>query len=250
MKKVKDNFSKQAVYYQKYRPTYPKELIEAILSLVKVKESCWDCGTGNGQVAALLSGYFEEVFATDISQKQIDRALQKENITYAVERSEQTSFDDNQFDLITVAQALHWFDFKAFNKEIKRVIKKGGILAIWGYGLLRIEPTIDTLISIFYKEIIGPYWSKERKYVDDQYQTIPLDFSEIKLPKEYEIEISWTLGDLEGYLNSWSSVQHYISRHGNNPVDGLIQNLVPYWNPTAQKKIRFPIFTRIGSIDK
>lgn len=250
MKEIQDNFSKQSSFYKKYRPNYPIELINDILHITCEMDSCWDCGTGNGQVAVELSHHFENVFATDVSENQIANAVKKENITYGVERSEDTSFIDNQFDLITVAQALHWFDFKSFNKEINRVCKNGAIVAVWGYGLLRIEESIDLLLDSFYTDIIGPYWNKERKYVDDEYASIPLDFKEINLKKDYLIKTYWTIGDLEGYLNSWSSVQNYITKNKQSPVDQIIESISVYWDNQTTKEINFPIFTRIGRIEK
>ena len=73
---MKDNFSKQADVYAKYRPTYPRDLFDFILSYVANKQAAWDCGTGNGQTAKELAVHFEKVVATDISQKQIDNAYQ------------------------------------------------------------------------------------------------------------------------------------------------------------------------------
>ncbi len=250
MKEIQDNFSKQSSFYKKYRPNYPIKLINDILRITSGRDYCWDCGTGNGQVAIELSNHFKRVYATDISEKQIANALKRENIEYSVGRSEKTAFNKSQFDLITVAQALHWFDFKAFNKEINRVAKNGAIVAIWGYGLLRIETSIDLLIDRFYKDTIGPYWNQERKHVDAAYATIALDFKEISLKKNYEIKTKWTLEDLEGYLNSWSSVQNYIIQNQENPVNGVIEDLKKYWKKDTTKEIRFPIFTRIGRIEK
>src|SRR4029077_6881846 len=99
----KDLFSQQASIYAKYRPGYPEELIEYILSHVTNRETAWDCATGNGQAALLLSSYFKKVFATDISENQISHATQNPAITYLLSAAEKTSFTDNTFDLITVA---------------------------------------------------------------------------------------------------------------------------------------------------
>jgi len=250
MKKIQDNFSKQSILYKKYRPTYPRELYDEILQLTKEQGSCWDCGTGNGQVALELSKYFQKVYATDISKNQISKAHKGNNIIYSVERAEQTSFKTDQFDLITVAQAIHWFDFVEFSKEINRVAKDNAILAIWGYGLLRINDSIDILIDGFYKDIVGPYWNQERKYVDTAYKTISLDFKEIKLKEAYQIKTIWTLNDLKGYLNSWSSVQNYIAINHRNPVEDLIAIMGRVWDDKSRKEVRFPIFTRMGRIEK
>ncbi|MEM8906580.1 MAG: class I SAM-dependent methyltransferase [Bacteroidota bacterium] len=249
MKKAVDQFSRQAKVYKKYRPSYPPELYQLLLQAVPHRERCWDCGTGNGQVAVVLAEHFERVDATDISQQQLNQAPQKANIHYQVERAEQTRFADHQFDLITVAQAIHWFDFAAFYREVRRVAKPDGRIAIWGYGLLRIEATIDALIQQFYTEIVGPYWKPERRHIDQQYTSIEFDFSLIPMPDDLTIEINWSLEDIKGYFNSWSSVQNYRAQHGRNPVDWIIERLAKHWAPEEQKTVHFPIFIRMGTMD-
>src|SRR4028119_14246 len=117
---MKDNFSALADQYSTFRPTYPIELYQYLMSLVRNRDAAWDCGTGNGQVAQELANYFTKVYATDISEAQIKNAVRKETIIYKVERAEKTSFSDNMFDLITVAQAIHWFDFDSFYGEVNR----------------------------------------------------------------------------------------------------------------------------------
>src|SRR3954471_1919616 len=163
---MKDNFSTQSEQYVKFRPTYPDKLYQFLWPLIETKDTAWDCATGNGQVAQELSKHFKGVYATDISENQIKNAIQRENIFYKVERAEQTSFRNKNFDLITVAQAIHWFDFEAFYKEVKRVIKPKGILTVIGYGLFSIDKDTDAVINRFYREVTGPYWDKERRFVD------------------------------------------------------------------------------------
>lgn len=251
MKEIIDNFSRQSSQYKKYRPRYPKELYEYILSLVDVHDKCWDCGTGNGQVAIELSKSFKQVYATDISKNQISIAEGNSNITYTVQRAEKTSFEDDTFNLITVGQAVHWFDFKAFNKEVKRVSKNQSILCIWGYDLLRIEKDIDTIIDTFYTSIIGPYWNTERKHIDSQYRSIEFDFKELESPKDLKIDTKWNRNNLIGYLNSWSSVQHYLKQNnGENPIDKIETELKELWKENEVKEVQFPLFMRIGLIEK
>ncbi|UOB18923.1 class I SAM-dependent methyltransferase [Abyssalbus ytuae] len=246
MKEALDKFSKQAATYKKFRPTYPAQLFDYIYSLCTHKNTAWDCGTGNGQVALELAKVFNKVFATDISEKQIHNAPRKENILYRVERAEKTSFPDNTFDLVTVAQALHWFDFNSFNQEVKRVLKPSGIVAVWGYSLLRINPEINKIIDNFYTQIIGEYWDKERKHVDSRYETINFNFEEINITQKFEIETQWTFQQLQGYFNSWSSVQNYMEKNnGHNPVTRLMEEINPFWL-NSQKQIVFPVFVRIG----
>ncbi len=245
---MKDNFSKQSVSYAKYRPTYPKQLYDFILSHVTGKESAWDCGTGNGQAAKELSKAFLKVFATDISQKQIDNAVHSDNIFYSVQPAEKNDFPDNSFDLVTVAQALHWFRFDEFYKEVKRVTKPGGIFAGWTYSLLRITNEINALIEDHHYNTLEGYWDNERKYVDEEYRNIPFPFTKIITPA-FAIEYNWTIEELEGYLNTWSALQKFISRNNYNPVDDLLQRIKPHWKK-EQMKIIFPVHLLLGSVEK
>ena len=251
MKEVKDRFSKQSGTYKKFRPRYPQALYEALLSLVPFKHACWDCGTGNGQAASELAASFKHVYATDISQNQIHHATQKKNVTYIHERAEQTGFPDNSFDLITVAQAIHWFDLEAFGKEVGRVAKNGGILGVWGYGLLKIDPAIDPIIQDFYLNKVGPYWNHERKHIDSAYQSIQFDFEEIELKQKFSIKEQRNPEQLKGYFNSWSSVQNYLRKNpGGNPVGELMKRLKKHWKSGSPMQVIFPVFLRVWRVNK
>jgi ubiquinone/menaquinone biosynthesis C-methylase UbiE len=243
---MKDNFSKQAADYSKFRPQYPNEMIQYIISFVDNKSTALDLATGNGQVAYKLSAYFDKVFATDISQKQLDNAIQANNIMYSKESAEKTSFGNQQFDLIVVAQAVHWFDFDPFYKEIYRILKPEGIFAIMGYGLFSTNPDSDTILRHFYYDIVGPYWDAERKYLDENYETIPFSFEEIPA-KKFENQFTWSFEILIGYLQTWSSVQHYISKNNRNPIDLIYDELKASWQRN-DKKVKFPLLLRIGKL--
>ncbi len=248
MKKVKDHFSTQSQLYAQFRPVYPEALYDYLYTLVPNREAAWDCGTGNGQVARHLAQTFNQVFATDISEKQIAQAPQQHNIQYLVTRAEETPFEDNTFDLTTVGQALHWFDFQSFFQEVKRVSGNKAILAVWGYGLLRISTTIDPLVHDFYQNIIGPYWDAERRHVDAAYQDIMFPFEEIESPS-FTIATTWDINALEGFFNTWSSVQKCIKQTGKNPVPALIEKIRPLWKGELQA-VNFPLFMRVGRISK
>jgi ubiquinone/menaquinone biosynthesis C-methylase UbiE len=249
MKDIKDKFSTQAKQYQKFRPVYPELLYSFLESKVPGFEAAWDAGTGNGQVAVELAKKFKQVYATDISLKQLQEATSMPNLKYFQSRSEKTDFADNKFDLITAAQAAHWFDAESFNAEVRRVAKPNAIVALWGYNLLRISSDIDRVIDKFYKETLGSYWDNERKSVENEYKLIPFPFKEIEVPK-FEMVVNWGYQQVLGYFNSWSAVQNYIEKNSVNPVDQLDEQLSSYWNPTEVKKIRFRIFTKIGIVEK
>ena len=246
---MKDNFSSQSDRYAKYRPTYPSDLFEFLNLKVQNKNNVWDCGTGNGQVAYELANTFDNVFATDISQSQIDNALKADNISYSVQPAEKTNFDNGLFDLIVVAQAIHWFDFDKFYTEVKRTAKNNALLCVIGYGKLEISEQIDKAITDFYDNIIGKYWDKERKYIDENYQTIPFPFDEIQTPNIVNIQY-WTLEHLIGYLNTWSAVKHFIRQNKYNPIDKLQKDIEQIWDNEQTKQVYFPLLLRIGRITK
>jgi ubiquinone/menaquinone biosynthesis C-methylase UbiE len=248
---MKDNFSNQAATYAQFRPTYPKSLFDFILQHVDNKQVAWDCATGNGQAASVLADYFERVEATDISQKQLDNAVKKSNINYSIQAAENTQFPDNSFDLITVAQAVHWFNFDAFNAEIKRVAKPNAIVAIWGYGTLSFdEKALNNCFMDFYWNKIGKYWDKERAHIDNHYADIPFPFEKIGTP-QYSMLFKWRQPEFEGYLNTWSSIQNFKKAHKDaTPIDDFMLDISAYWDEFETKIVRFPIFMTVGRIKK
>jgi ubiquinone/menaquinone biosynthesis C-methylase UbiE len=243
---MKDYFSTQSKAYATFRPTYPDELYEFIFQHIPSKENAWDCATGNGQVAQKLAQHFRNVEATDISTKQLEHAIKKENIHYATGSAEKTAFSDHQFDLITVAQALHWFDREAFYKEVRRVCKPGGVLAVWGYSMLTIDPRIDKHVLDFYNNTVGPYWDSARRLVEDEYRSIEFPFEIIHTPS-FAIKTEWTIDQLSGYFSSWSATQKFIKEKGYDPVVHFIQTIKRDWEPT-QRVVSFPLFTRIAIV--
>ena len=242
---MKDNFSSHSSQYAKYRPGYPPELFAFLKDTVGDKEIAWDCGTGNGQVAAQLAKFFLKVEATDISRQQLENALKMSNINYSVQRAEKTSFPDAHFNLITVAQAIHWFDFEAFYAEVRRTLKPEGILAVMGYGLFRSNDATDKVIKHFYEQIIGPYWDEERRYLEEEYRSIPFPFEELKTP-QFENRLHWKIEHLLGYLNSWSAVKHYEKAKDHNPVALIEEELRKSFGKEGE--VTFPLLFRVGKL--
>ena len=148
-----DHFSKQSETYAQYRPQYPDEIYAYLASISPGLSLAWDCGTGNGQAAIGLAKYFDKVHATDASAEQISRAYPHEKVDYHVEPAEHVSLSNSSTDLVTVAVAIHWFNFDKFYREVKRVLRANGILAAWTYSLTEISSEIDLLIEDYYKWI-------------------------------------------------------------------------------------------------
>ncbi len=244
---MKDNFSDQAKAYAKHRPQYPSALFEYVLSFVEEKSLAWDCGTGNGQSAKELSKYFQQVYATDISEKQIAHAEKKANILYAIEPAESTSLETSSVDLVTISQALHWFDFAKFYAEVKRVSKPAGIIAAWTYNLLQVDPEIDKLVHHYHFETLGEYWDEERKYVDDGYNTLPFPFTQVNTP-DFQIVVNWKKEELEGFFNSWSAQQKFVKANNSNPIPAMMQQVRQHWPENETRQIIFPLRLKLGHV--
>ena len=245
----KDHFSAQADRYTQFRPRYPRALFEYLATLVDRRDRAWDCGTGGGQAAVALSEFFDEVAATDPSARQIEHAQRNPRVAYFVASAEKCPLADRSVDLVTVAQALHWFDLERFYGEVQRVARPRGVLAVWTYGLTKIDPTIDRVIWHFYADVLGAYWPPERRIVEERYQTIPFPFHELPAP-ELVMTAQWNLDDLVGYLGTWSSVQKYSEQHAANPLLKVQTELAAVWgSPEQVRQVTWPLLTRIGRIE-
>ncbi len=147
-----DYFSAHAAEYAQHRPHYPAGLFDWLTGQCSAHDLAWDCGTGNGQAALALADRFEQVVASDLSAEQIDCARPHARITYRLTPAAASGLANHSCDLITVAQALHWFCHDAFYAEVQRVLKPGAWFAAWTYTLLRSEPAINTAIGRFHDQ--------------------------------------------------------------------------------------------------
>lgn len=243
----KDYFSQQAKTYAAFRPTYPEPLYQFLIQHLNGSDTAWDCATGNGQVAQRLARHFTRVYATDISAAQLEHAQKADNIFYSLAAAENSAVDNQQFDLITVAQALHWFNLPLFYQEVKRTAKTGALLAVWGYGLLSVDTLVDTLFNDFYSHEVGPYWDEGRRLIENRYADILFPFPEIK-PPEFSIEVRWTQDQFTGYLSSWSATQKFIKVKGYDPVEKFRKDLEQAWPSGETKTVIFPLFMRVGRV--
>ncbi|APU69888.1 class I SAM-dependent methyltransferase [Christiangramia flava] len=240
---MKDNFSGHSSDYAKFRPEYPAEVYTFLKENLSGSDCAWDCGTGNGQVASRLADFFNLVEATDISQPQLKNAIQKNAIHYSLQPAEKVNFPDAVFDLVICGQSVHWFDFAAFFSEATRCLKKGGLLALMGYGLIRGNQAFNQVMDHFYNNIIGPYWDPERRHLDNEYQDIPFPFEEIPAPK-LDLSLKWDITHLLGYLRTWSAVKHYEKAHGKDPVQIVEKDLRNSFENLGS--VKFPIILRAG----
>ncbi len=244
-----DHFSPVSADYARFRPTYPAALFAWLAGKAPGRTLAWDCAAGSGQASRDLAAHFERVIATDASSAQIAAAMPHPGVEYRVTPAEASGLPDAAVDLITVAQALHWFDLDRFYAEARRVLKPGGVVAVWCYGALSVEgETVNTRAEAFYRDTVGPYWPPERQLVESGYRTLPFPFAEITAPT-LNMEASWTLPELLGYFRSWSATGRFIAEQGYDPVAPLATELERLWpSPHERRRIAWPLAIRAGKV--
>jgi SAM-dependent methyltransferase len=242
-----DHFSSIARDYAAARPTYPPALFDWLASVAPARRSAWDCAAGNGQATLELARCFDAVTATDASAAQIGEAPAHPRVRYRVAPAEATGLPGRSVDLIVVAQALHWLDVDAFYTEVRRVLVPGGVLAVWCYGLQRLDdPAIDPLLEHFYGAVVGPFWAPERALVETGYRTLAFPFEELS-PPPFEMALDWTLAELAAYLGTWSATARFRSERGYDPVEPFAAELAPLWGSShGRRRVRWPLSLRIG----
>jgi SAM-dependent methyltransferase len=175
-------------------------------------------------------------------------------VKYSVAPAEHSGLRDASIDLVTVAQALHWFDVPAFYSEVRRVSRPGSVLAIWTYPRPEfVDRALDRAFLHFYREVVGPFWPPERRHVDSNYTTLPappraLGFEELA-PPSFGLRLDWTLAQVLGYVSSWSASARFVKQKGTDPVPLLRDSLAPLWpGEGAVAALRMPLGLRVAVV--
>jgi SAM-dependent methyltransferase len=243
-----DAFSDIANRYAKTRPTYPSAFFEALAGLAPTTSCAWDCGTGNGQAAEGLSKVFDYVEATDASAEQIAHAPPFARVRYRVAPAEASGLPDRSVDLVSVAQALHWFDLSAFYAEVRRVARPRGLLAVYGYSWFYISPEIDALAGRWLFQPVESYWSTNNQLLWDGYRTIDFPFQELAAPR-LAVLLSWTLQQLFDYYVTWSAPRRKIAAEGDQFVAAARRAFETVWeNPATPRQVVMPMVARLGRL--
>jgi SAM-dependent methyltransferase len=244
----KDHFGQVAGEYAAFRPHYPDALYQWVASIVAGHALAWDAGTGNGQAAVALADHFSRVLATDFSEGQIKQAIPHHRVEYRVAPAEQSGLGDASADLVTIAQALHWFDIPAFFAEVDRVLVPAGAVVAWTYGVVHADSAAtDQVLDDFYYREIWPWWPENRKLVEDGYQSVTFPFRSIPTPP-FDMTVRWTLAELVGYIGTWSAVSRYRKGKGADPIPGLTERLAAQWgNSMERREIRWPLRVLAGA---
>jgi SAM-dependent methyltransferase len=243
----KDHFSRLAASYASFRPRYPAALFDYLAQTCRRHELAWDCACGSGQATLDLAERFDAVLATDASAAQLAAAPAHANVRYCVAPATQSGLESASVDIVTVAQALHWFDLAPFYAEVDRVLRPAGVLAAWTYGVPHVAgERIDRLMQEFYWDTLKTYWPAERRLVESGYRTLPFVFAELE-PPTFEMHEDWLLRELIGYVRSWSAAGRYAELNAVDPAAALEESLACIWGESDERRrISWPLSLRIG----
>jgi len=248
MTNFKDLFSGQAKEYAKYRPRYPAELFKYLSSLTGEHDLAWDCACGNGQASVELTEYYKKVIATDASKTQVQNAIPHPKIQYFSALAEDSGLETNSADIITAATAIHFFDNDKFFGEVKRILKKNGIIAVWNYAHSDISPEVNNIMNAFAYELLEKHWPEETVRSWNLEENIRFPFTRIKTP-EFSMFANWSLKEFLNYVYTWSAVQNYMRDNDTNPLEKLENELKKFWSgENSVKRINWKLNMKIGRV--
>lgn len=242
MKHAQDHFSAIASQYAQGRIGYPEDLYRFLVVQCRRQDLAWDCATGSGQAALDLVRSFSKVIATDISAELLALAPAHPCISYRAASAEESGLEPDSVDLITIAQALHWFDLTRFWVEVRRVLKQGGILAFWGYNWPIVESGVDRVLEDF-KAMISSSWPERSAILHGGYNSIHPPLHEISSPA-FAASAQWALGDYLSHLRSWSATRYYRERTGKDATKPFEQAFAEAW-PGGRVPVRWPLILRV-----
>jgi SAM-dependent methyltransferase len=243
----RDLFAQQAPEYARFRPTYPPALFDWLAGVAPGRDLAVDVGTGSGQSAVELGERFARVVALDPSEPQLAQARPHARVTYRRAPAEATGVDAHTADLLTASQAFHRFDRAAFFEEARRILRPGGVVAIWCYGLATISPEIDAVVMELYEGYLGSYWDPGRRSVERLYGDVIFPIAELTVPR-FDMRASWAFEHLVGYLETWSALVTYKLERGSDPMAVITPKLRQAWGDAHERIVTWELGVRAAKI--
>jgi SAM-dependent methyltransferase len=242
-----DHFANVARHYARSRPGYPEALFDWLAASSPARRMAWDAGAGSGQATLALAARFEHVLATDSSAEQIAQARVHAKVEYRVAPAHESGLSGQCVDLVSVAQALHWFDVEKFHAEACRVMVPGGLIAQWSYGVVEVEgAAVNAIVQDFYWNVLGAHWPAERRHVENGYADLEFPFRRIATPI-FAMRLHWNLAEILGYVRSWSATARCRATTGLDPVEALRETLMAVWGQAdTPREITWPLALRVG----
>jgi hypothetical protein len=250
MKADRNTFAHRPGSYARARPTYPADLFRWIAGRCEDRRRAWDCATGNGQAAVSLAGCFDRVDATDVSAEQIAHGFPHARVRYAVAGAEASGLPGGEYDLVTVAQALHWFRLGPFWAEVRRVAKPNALFCAWGYDRLESTPVVEREFVAPFRAILDPFWAPNNGLLRDGYrpEEVGFPFDRVDAPP-FAIEVRWTLGQLADYMMTWSAYKRSRADAGaRTSVDAMLKRVRVLIPADEVIQVRMPLTVLVGRV--
>ena len=161
-------FSAAADVYERARPSYPAEAIEWLARQVDLREgrTVVDVGAGTGKLTRLLVPTGAHVVAVEPLPAMLERLVEAAPGAEAIlGTAEELPLPDASADVITVAQALHWFDQARALPEFRRVLRPGGAVAlVWN------SRDLDDPLQAELGRVLEPVRKRVPAQVDDDWR--------------------------------------------------------------------------------
>jgi len=247
---VRDAYTFHNSRYLRFRPSYPAGLFVWLASVVSSHQKAWDCGTGSGQSAVGLADHFNRVVATDVNKDQLDYAIEHPKVLYALGSAEESPLPTRSVDLVTASCAVHWFDREAFFQEVKRVLRPGGVIAVWTYTWPHVGiHAVDKILEYYRKDILGPFLGEEFHIHYHRYRNLSFPFDEMAAPG-FHLQCNWNADGLLDFLSTWSAAQLYLHETGLDSTRTVRNDLAAAWEEHAVRdRVELPLYFRVGRVE-
>jgi hypothetical protein len=129
------------------------------------------------------------------------------------------------------------------------VLRPGGTLAVWCYGLLTEPAEIAAAVAAFSAQVVGSWWPPRRRHIDTGYADLEFPFALLPAPPPLVMTADWTLAELLGYVGTWSAVDRCRAATGADPVTRLARDLSPLWSDAGERRrLAWPLHVRAGQV--
>lgn len=246
---MSNTFAEGSGQYAAARPLYPTALFEWVAAACRNRDAAWDCATGNGQAATGLARYFAQVEATDLSEAQVGQGFEAPNIRYSAQPAESTGFANASFDLVAVAQALHWFDYDRFWPEVRRVARPGALFCAWGYAWFRGAEAVRQGLLDPLAEIVQPYWADNNRLLWRGYrpEEVRFPFDPVQTPA-LRLEVNWSTRELAAYVRTWSAFKRAAADGNSAALEHILGEAQQALGPETRHDLWVPIAMIAGYV--
>lgn len=172
MKKESQKFDESASFYDKYRPSYPKEVINSIISISRIgdKAKILEIGAGSGKATELFvnRGYNLTCIelGKNLAQKGIEKFKDTGQVEYIVGRFEEVNGLEDDYDLAISAQAFHWVEKPLGFKKLSETLKPNSYCALFWNKYINDGSTLANELSEICKEYGVLYMLNHKELIE------------------------------------------------------------------------------------